>query len=293
MKALLQFKYELSDLGDLQEYLGISIIRFRTDRSLILSQSAYAKKILVEFHLADCLPSSSPSANSVPLPANPLSTSAEDWFLYQAQLGSLMYLSVWTHPDLSERCSRLGQYATNPSLEHSSSLRHVFSYLAGTTSLSLKFQPPASPDIEIHNLGFVGYTDGAYADNAGDLKSTSDYLFKFSDGIVSWKSRKQTVTATSSTEAEYIGYTLASKEAIWLRTLLHQLGYESSNVQKVTLYGDNMPAISLTINPEHHNRTKHIAISWHFVHEQVKLGLIHLDYLRTTDMPADGLTKPL
>lgn len=57
------------------------------------------------------------------------------------------------------------------------------------------------------------------------------------------------------------------------------------DIQKVIIYGDNKPASALTINPEHHSRTKHVEIKWHFVREQVKKGIVSLSYL------PDGLTK--
>lgn len=208
----------------------------------------------------------SPSVDSTPLLPSTSIASPDDRLLYQAQLGSLMYLSVWTRPDLSERCSKLGKYAHNPNLEHASSIRRVFAYLKGSTHLALHFQAPnLNATMEIHSLGFAGFTDAAYADSFVDLKSTSGYVFKFASGPVSWRSRKQSITTTSSTEVEYIGYSLAAKEALWLRQLLQELDYISSNALLVTLYGDNQLAISLTKNAEHHARTKHIAIHWHFI----------------------------
>lgn len=129
---------------------------------------------------------SSPSVDSGALSSSRTTTSSEDRFLYQAQLGSLMYLSVWAGPDLSERCSRLGQFAHNLGLDHSSSLCRVFLYLKGTTDLLLKYQAPnLNVGIKIHSLGFSGYTDAAYADNIKDLKSTFRYKFKLIGGPIS------------------------------------------------------------------------------------------------------------
>lgn len=108
MQAMLESKYELRDLGELQEYLGISIVRNRQERSLFLSRIDYAKEISKHFHLEDYMAMSSPSADLVVLLANKNFTSNEDCFLYLAPLGSLMYKDVWTRPYLSERCSKLG-----------------------------------------------------------------------------------------------------------------------------------------------------------------------------------------
>lgn len=197
-------------------------------------------------------------------------------------------------PNLSECCSKLGQCAHNPGLEHASSLHRVFPYLKGMIDLSLKYQiPNPTIGVEIHSLGFLGFIDVVYVDNPEDLKSTSRYIFKLVGGPISWRSRKQTITATSSTKVEYVGYSLASKEAIWLCLLLKDLGYIVADTHQVTLYGGNMSAISLTGSTDHHERTKHIDIHQHYVREQVKNGLIRIKYVNTKDMPADGLTKPL
>lgn len=51
--------------------------------------------------------------------------------------------------------------------------------------------------------------------------------------------------------------------------------------------------MSLTVNLEHHNKTKHIAITWHYVREQVQERFIRMMYLHTTNMSTDDLTKSL
>lgn len=126
-----------------------------------------------------------------------------------------------------------------------------------------------------------------------DCKSTSGYIFKLCGGPISWKSRKQSVTATSSTESEYIALSLASKEGIWLRRFLLEVDYSAADVQTLTIFGDNQPAIALTLNYDHHFRTKHIDVPYHFVREQIEKGIIKVRYISTKEMPADGLTKPL
>jgi hypothetical protein len=146
--------------------------------------------------------------------------------------------------------------------------------------------------LEVHSLRFAGYLDSSYADRE-DFKSTSGYIFKLAGAPVSWKSRKQPVTATSSTKAEYIAYSITTKEAVWLQKVLTDLHYHYPDVKKVLLYGDNKPALSLTSNPTHHSHTKHILVPYHYVREQVEEGCISIEYIPTRLMPADGLTKPL
>lgn len=204
-----------------------------------------------------------------------------------------MYAVVWTRPDLSERCSRFGQYANNPAPEHFSALRNVYAYLSSTTNLGLRYQAPAVPNLETHSFGLCGYFDSSYTDKLEDCRSTSGYVFKLCGGPISWRSRKQSVTMTSSTESEYIALSLASKEGVWIRRFLIDIQYDVAEVQTLVIYGDNVPAISLTVNTEHHFCTKHINVPFHFVHEQIQKGVISIQYISTMEMPADGLTKPL
>ena len=83
----------------------------------------------------------------------------------------------------------------------------------------------------------------------------------------------------------------ALKEQIWLLRFLREIGYDISNQNIV--YIDNQGAIALAHNPEHHARTKHIDIQYHFVRNCVEDGTTRLEYCSMKDMVADGLTKAL
>ena len=108
---------------------------------------------------------------------------------------------------------------------------------------------------------------------------------------ISWSSKKQVSTTLSSTEAEYVVATQATKEAIWLRAFMKELLHPQT---KATIINeDNQGAIELSKNPVHHERTKHIDIQWHFVREKTESGEIVLKYVHTSQQAADVLTKPL
>eukprot|EP00171_Calliarthron_tuberculosum_P022613 IDg22613t1 len=107
---------------------------------------------------------------------------------------------------------------------------------------------------------------------------------------VSWKSKKQTVVATSSCEAEYIASCSIAKEAIWLSRLLAEIE-NNSIVPETAILMDNQGAISSSKNLSINSRNKHIDIRYHYVREAVAKRHINIQYCPTSDQLADMLTK--
>ena len=108
---------------------------------------------------------------------------------------------------------------------------------------------------------------------------------------MTWYSKKQTITALSSTEAEYIALSEAGREARWLRNLFQELGF--AQVLPTVIRGDNDGSIAMTKNPQFHKRAKHIGVQYHSIREQVQEGKITVETCRTQQQTADVLTKPL
>jgi hypothetical protein len=119
----------------------------------------------------------------------------------------------------------------------------------------------------------------------------SGFLCMLAGGAMSWGSKKQGSVALSSTEAEYIATAHAAKEVIWLRRLLSEL--HQLLPSPTTLCIDNQSAIAIAKNPEFHDRTKHIKVHHHFLHQKVKQQELSLKYTPTNTQPADALTKGL
>lgn len=108
---------------------------------------------------------------------------------------------------------------------------------------------------------------------------------------MSWQLKKQDSVALSSTEAEYMAAASATKEAIWINTLLDEFKFPQP--QRTLLLIDNQSTISLAKNAVFHSQTKHIAIRYHFIREIVEKGEIELKYVPTNWQVADVLTKAL
>jgi hypothetical protein len=158
----------------------------------------------------------------------------------------------------------------NPSLEHWIAVKRIFRYLQGTLQFKLRFGGLSPQDV-------VRYCD---ADRAGDLedrRSTTGFVFMMGGGATSWSSKQQPTIALSTTEAEYMASTQATKEAIWMTKLMKELGYMKEK-KAMVIRCDNQGAISLTKNPTQHAQTKHIDVQHHFVRERVENGEITFEY---------------
>ena len=105
-----------------------------------------------------------------------------------------------------------------------------------------------------------GFADANWAGDVTTRKSTSGYVFQIDESTVSWKSKRQSIVALSSTEAEYVSLCGATQEAIWLQVLLDGMGFTQKNA--TTIHEDNQGAITFAKNPAHHSRTKHIDVKF-------------------------------
>jgi len=197
-----------------------------------------------------------------------------------------MYDMIGTRPDIAYAVSQVSQFSAQPNTTHDAAVQRILRYLKGTKDLGITYGGKDA------NLTLNAYTD---ADLAGseDRRSTSGYVFMLAGGIVSWSAKRQSTVALSTTEAEYMALTQATKEHVWMRTLLRELGRLSNLESSKTVHIDNNSAIDLAHNPEYHARTKHIDVQYHFVREQVEQKNINLTYCPTDIMIADIMTKSL
>jgi hypothetical protein len=242
--------------------------------------------MLDDFGLGEIRPLATPMDTSRIEPAAKDYLAAEkDRTWYARAVGSLMYLMMGTRPDIAFAVSSLSRHMANPTSQHLNAAMRVFRYLQGTKDMVLVYRGDLMP--------LVGYTDADWAGDVATRRSTSGYIFNIGSGAISWSSKRQPTVALSSCEAEYVGETQATKEAIWLRRLLRELLDQKEHLATTIIFGDNQGAIQLARNPQFHARTKHIDIQHHFVREAQMSGEVDMQYTPTERQIADGLTKAL
>ncbi|RVX23040.1 Retrovirus-related Pol polyprotein from transposon TNT 1-94 [Vitis vinifera] len=202
---------------------------------------------------------------------------------YQRLVGRLIYLSD-TRPDIGFAVSAISQFMHSPTEEHMEAVYRILRYLKMTPGKGLFFRKTENRDTEV-------YSDADWAGNIIDRRSTSGYCSFVWGNLVTWRSKKQSVVARSSAEAEYRALAQGICEGIWIKRVLSELGQTSSS--PILMMCDNQAAISIAKNPVHHDRTKHVEIDRHFITEKVTSETVKLNYVPTKHQTADILTKAL
>jgi hypothetical protein len=119
----------------------------------------------------------------------------------------------------------------------------------------------------------------------------SGYVFLASGGAITWKYKKQSIIALSTTESEYVALSETGCEATWLRNLYSEPGFPHTT--PTTIEGDNEGSVSMTHNPQFHARSKHIALRHHWVRELVSDNVLDIHNICDSEQTADILTKAL
>jgi hypothetical protein len=290
-KDALRQEFKIKDLGELKWLLGIEVKRDRHTRTISFSQRTYIDTIISRFNLQDAKPLSMPidphhMLSASQCPSTPHQVEDMRKIPFREGIGSLMYAAQGTRPDIAFAISFLSQFMQNPGRPHWEAVKRVFRYLKGTRDHWLTIGNKINND----QRNLEGFTDADWGSQE-HRHSISGYIFMLDGGAVSWSSKKQPIVALSSMESEYIATTHATKEALWIRTFISEITRPLT--RPIILNCDNQSAIAISKNDEHHARTKHIDIRYHFIRSVSAEGLIELKYVPTDDNPADMFTKAL
>jgi hypothetical protein len=202
---------------------------------------------------------------------------------YQRLVGRLIYLAH-TRPDVSYAVGVVSQFMHDPRTPHLDAVYRILRYLKSAPGKGILFSNHGHFRLE-------AFTDADWAGSVDDRRSTSGYCTFLGGNLITWRSKKQSVVARSSAEAEYRAMAHGVCELLWIQTLLRDLGLSDSGPMK--LYCDNKAAINIAHNPVQHDRTKHIEIDRHFIKEKLSAGVICMPFVKSGDQLADIFTKGL
>jgi len=231
-------------------------------------------------------------------------------FSYRQLLGELMYAYVVARPDIGFAVCLLARFSACPHKRHYEVLKQVALYLGATKDWGIIYWrvkpvahfetidfPAPSENTKIPSFPepqptvLVGYVDAAHATDLVQRKSVTGLVFMLAGGAIAYKSKLQTSTATSSTEAELYAAVSAAKIAMYLRSVLNELGILQS--EPTMLHEDNQAVINIVNHSQPTSRTRHVLIQTFAIQEWRAKKEIKIGYISTETNIADGLTKGL
>lgn len=282
---------EITDRGyvecnKISRLLGVSVQR-GNDGSLHLSQEDYIIKMLAKYD-----PNNSLKASNTPMS----SWETKKWSMpgnscnrnqYLEAIGEIIYLSMTTRPDISFTAGRLAQHSSNPTEWHWQSVLRLIRYLKGTPTRHLVYRcNEKAPAIEM-------FADADFAGDKSTGKSTSGCLIKIYGNTVLWQSTKQRCVVTSTLEAEYIAYSRAAKNVLWLAGLIQAcLPNEKVFQSPIPTWSDNMACIASLANEiSRSTKLRHIDVSYRFVRDLIHKKYLEVSYIASALQPADIFTK--
>jgi hypothetical protein len=261
----------------------MKIVRDRHKKTLTIDQIDYANKIVKRFGQENCKPVTTPLPGGYKPQSFKGVATAQNRSKYQSIIGSLLYLTLGTRPDIAYAVILMSQFMTNPSEEHINKALHIVKYVSSTTNAKITYDGK-------NKEGLVAYADADWGSDHDTRKSVTGYVVKLAGAPISWVSRKQKTIALSSTEAEYMSLSDTARQLVWMQSLFGELGFKVHNIE---LYIDNQGAIFLAQNEAQEHRSKHIDIRYHYVRECIQEGKVVLVYIPTYEQTADILTKNL
>lgn len=316
IKRSLSEAFKMKDLGEPKNFLGISIERNKEENTLLIHQANYIESILEKFNMKDCKPQSTPMITrqvdnrnkKKKLEENENSESNLEVMKavpYREAIGSLMYLSNASRPDITFAVNYLSRKQLEPTEEDWVNVKRIFRYLRGTTKMGLLYKS--------ENEELEAYSDASFRD-CQDSTSTGGYIIKLFGNIVAWRSHKQAYVTLSTCQAEYLAMSDACQELISLdKSIRFIIGKtlfpvtiwcdnksagdctKKDGNHKLKMFDDNLEYINKSLKErEERGNRKHMAETHgDFVKQCVDEKKVKVMWIATKENLADIMTKPL
>jgi hypothetical protein len=304
VRAVLE-TFEGTHGGEAHHYNGVKLTWLRDEHAVLLTQHAHVDALVAKYKdaigdfgfrqlpMKDGLRLHKGGTSEV-LESDPLDVSK---YPYRALVGSLNYLACCTRPDIAFCVSQLAKYSNAPTQAHWDVAVNCLRYLRGTNHWGIKLGQGVAKNGHVVSLmtkGFkpeaCAFADSNHATGIDDKRSVSGYVLQVYGGPVSWASRTQPLTSTSSTESEYRALSDTGKEVLWLLKILAQFHMVP---KPFTIFGDSQGAIMALKHHSYTKHTKHIELHHDFLRERYQDGVLDFVHIPGTSNPADVLTKAL
>ncbi|SGY11998.1 BQ5605_C011g06351 [Microbotryum silenes-dioicae] len=273
--------YKLKRLGLVKTFLGLEFVR--TKDFIFVHQLKYIRGLLEHYTFEN----KSKKPVATPMEDRVISSSTapfSDILVYQSAVGALQYAAQRVRPDIATSVRAVAKCVAAPTEGDWICVKRIFRYLSDTVDYGLLYRVGGSTKFEV-------YSDASFGCDHNNGRSVGAYVVIMAGAAISWKSKQQTMVASSTAESETLAVSTAAKEAIGLRNLASELRINQG--QSTVLHEDNQPCIDLAKNPGAQGRTRHWNVHHFYLRERIEVGDIDLRYCPTDLNTADILTKPL
>ena len=191
VKKSIEEKLKVKDMGQLNHFLGVKVVQKKESGDISIGQELYTKELVKKFQVDQSKPVATPFKPGSKLIQEDSENQLFDQKIYQSAVGSLLYLSTRTWPDIMFAVRTVARFCEKLTKQHWIAVKRILRYLNGSQSLGLLY----SKDKEYK---CIGYSEADWAGDLEDRKSTLEYVLMICGGAISWKSKKQTCVALAT-----------------------------------------------------------------------------------------------
>lgn len=314
VKAELMSKFRVNDVTSTQQLLGMEVVKDTVTGDIRLSQRQYILGLLQEFYCNDLAEYATPADTNTYRALQDFILSKKEpvatEFPYRECIGSLLYLSIMTRPDIANIVRWLARFVNNYHSLHIKFIKRVLGYLKGTVDVSIVYRAGGSCNL-------LAYSDASYADDYFTGRSTLANLLMMNGGPVYWKSTLGKFVMDSATHSEYaamsdavnsveqamkikgdiLGSTVACVSDVRLmnksKEAIHNIELACLSAESVELRVDNLAAVHIATHDLSSKRSRCINVRFMNVRDKVLENLVVPTWVSTADQFADILTKCL
>ncbi|GJY85668.1 putative ribonuclease H-like domain-containing protein [Tanacetum coccineum] len=220
VEELKPIRFQMSSMGELTFFLGLQVKQNKG--GIFISQDKYVAEILKKFDLVNVKAAITPMETKMPLTKD------------EEEAFDMCFVS---------------RFQVTPKISHLNAVKRIFKYLKGKPNLGLWYPRESPFDLE-------AFSDSDYGGSNLDRKSTTGGCQFLGQRLISWQCKKQTIVATSTTEAEYVAAANCCGQVLWVQNQLLDYGFNFMNTK---IHIDNESTICIVKNPVYHSKTKHIS----------------------------------
>ncbi|CAO1615843.1 unnamed protein product [Parajaminaea phylloscopi] len=288
IEELLKSHFKVTVSPSSNSFVGLSIEQYPD--KVILHQRSYCQTILRRFGYEDLNSTKAPAPVNFSFDPTPedYRPSEEVIHDYLSKIGSLLWLSGLTRPDLHQIVIKMARYARCPTEQHLDALKKIFRFIKGSIDLGIQFE--RDPQM-CRPYTLLAYSDANFAEPADGRKSTTGMLLMLGRNCVLWLSKLQSIIAMSTTDAEYIALSTVCREVRGVVNFLTDLFGSDVCTVPVQILCDNVNAVLASDTVPKTTKTRHLDLHHHVIREYVKNDLVKVTRVDTKFNLADVLTK--